>query len=162
MPVKVKICLGLLLVSALSCRKLEEIPPIPAISLESLEITGQSALLTLSFTDGDGDLGLSEGDTLAPFNFGSEHYANLKIKYYELQSGMWVLNDSAGFEYRIPNLTPEGQIKTLEGTIEVAIEPFYFALPSIAPADTFRYAISLFDRALQESNVIETEALTRP
>ncbi len=41
----------------------------------------------ISYTDGDGDLGLSDTDTYPPYNVGSEYYYNMIIDYFELQHG---------------------------------------------------------------------------
>lgn len=163
MRVKVLICLYLFLVAGgWSCRKMEELSPIPAIELVSFEATGNRGLLTISFTDGDGDIGLNENDDQPPFDIGSEFFTNLKLEYWEKVADAWRKSDTVHFAWRIPSLTPGGQIKSLEGTIEVALEPFYYALPSVSIADTFMYRIRLVDRALQYSNEIETEELIRP
>jgi hypothetical protein len=60
---------------------------VPAIQLLSTQLVQTEAgtdsliLLTLSYTDGDGDLGLTDADTAAPFNFGSPFFHNLPVTY---------------------------------------------------------------------------------
>ncbi|MBP9153212.1 MAG: hypothetical protein KBF73_13080, partial [Flavobacteriales bacterium] len=43
-----------------------------------------------SFTDGDGDLGLNEGDTMGEFAQGQPYNYNLFINYFEKQNGVFV------------------------------------------------------------------------
>jgi hypothetical protein len=53
---------------------------------------------------------------------------------------------------RIPNITPEGQNKTLEGEIDIAL---YINNP-LSSFDTIKFQAYIFDRALHQSNTIET------
>lgn len=109
-----------------------------------------AAVISLTYTDGDGDIGLNQGDTIAPFT--GQYYYNCFVEYYEKQNGVWVkpvLNPP--FFYRIPPL--HNEVATIEGTIDIKLgAPFY----SPSPFDTIKYTIQLADRALHLSNVIET------
>lgn len=161
-------CIGLAALSFSSCLKTEEFPPIPSLEFKSLEIEGTRGVLTVEFKDGDGDVGLNEGDTLPPYQFGGDYYYNLIVDYYEMKNGEWSkvnfdsIPGSATFSDRIPNLTPEGQNKKLEGEIEQELAPFYYLLPSVSTADTFQFRIRLIDRALNVSNEVESQVLIRP
>ena len=129
-------------------------------------------MLSIEFTDGDGDVGLNEGDTTSPFNQSSFYHYNLYVEYFEMMDGEWVKGrldpsgnnfptaDTINFQYRIKNLTPIGQNKTLRGTINVTIEAPYYN-PISNHNDSIKYRISLIDRALNISNLLETDLITR-
>jgi hypothetical protein len=162
MKITSKILIILLLVAGLftsSCREKITYPPVPYIEYVSFtKILNTTAvdskgILKFSFTDGDGDIGLSEADTLYPFNVGSPYYYDLFITYYEKQNGDYVEvvlpfpNNS-----RIPIVTPEGENKSIKGTIDVEL----FINNYDSPYDTIAYDISIVDRALNMSNKIRT------
>jgi len=144
------------------CLKTEEFPDEPAIAYKAFTQYGDSASIVVSFTDGDGDIGLDQGDTTGPYAPGETFYHNFFVEYYTLENGVW----SAPFEfalplyYRVPVVTPTGQNKSLEGEIAVALKP-YPTLPGTS-GDTIRYSVKLVDRALNESNLVFTEAVVVP
>lgn len=152
--------LGVLLLTALlaaSCLKTEEFPKEPHIAFKSYTQSPDSSELTISFTDGDGDIGLNQGDTLAPYNPGSHWYHNFFVDYYKLENGTWELQVfTLPLYYRIPVITPTGQNKALEGDIAVQISPQ--VLPQV-PGDTVRFGVYIADRALHESNTVFTDAI---
>ena len=116
------------------------------------------SITEFEFFDGDGDLGLKQEE-----NSGEQEF-NVFVDYYEKINGSWVLKspvitwntpegkfDTNDLHLRLPFLENESG-RSLEG--ETRIELLYnFA------ADTFRYEISLKDRALHLSNVITTTDL---
>jgi hypothetical protein len=150
-----------------SCKKDNQFPNTPFIRFTAFEqikdVSGKDSLgiLKFYFTDGDGDLGLAPGDTLVPYNPGSVYYYNFFISYYEKQNGSWQKitlpppfpgADTLSNNSRIPNLTPTGQNKTLEGDLEMQL----FTNNPFSPFDTIRYEITMCDRALNRSNQITT------
>jgi len=150
---------ALLIILVSSCIKREEYPETPYIEfLDFAKIRNTAGIdsagvLKLSFTDGDGDIGLAPGDTFAPFNKESEFYNNFFIRYFEKQKGVVtevVLptpNNS-----RIPLLTPKGQNKALKGEIEIGL----FINNPYSLYDTILFEAYILDRALNKSNVITT------
>lgn len=147
-------------VSVAGCLKQEKFPVEPVIEYKSFEQFGDSASMVFKFTDGDGDIGLDEGDTNSPFDTASTFYNNLFLEYFELQEGVWTPVDLP-IRYRIKRITPTGQNKTLEGEIAIAMQGFpdnYAFLDS----GQVRYSIQLVDRALHLSNVVQTEAISVP
>ncbi len=50
-----------------SCLEDAQYPDEPTICFLSLETAGQGGTMTIGFTDGDGNIGLAQSDTLAPF-----------------------------------------------------------------------------------------------
>lgn len=134
--------------------------PIPAIKFKEYEVIKNiqgidSAIkLTISYVDGDGDLGLGQGDTLPPFD--SMYYYNMIINYYEKIDGEFrevernpITKDTVRYKYRFPVLTPNSNYKTIKGEIECSINDLRY-LTSISNPIKFR--IYIIDRSLQESN----------
>jgi len=166
--------LGLLLFA--KCSKFEDYPVEPKIEYTNfiLLLNQQSGIieqgvLSISYTDGDGDIGLDPGDTLAPFNYGSEYYYNMIIDYYEKQNGKWELvplvyqnpetgkNDTLTFSVRIPSLTPTSGNQAIKGIIQ---DTMYIYNP-LSEFDTIKFSVSLIDRALHKSNTVETPPIIR-
>jgi hypothetical protein len=143
-----------------ACLKTEEFPKEPHLSFKSYDGSVSPARLTVSFTDGDGDVGLDQGDTLAPFNPGSPWYYNFFVDYYKLQNGTWVQQQfTLPLYYRIPVITPTGQNKALEG--DIAVDIAQQVLPQV-PGDTVRFGVHIADRALHESNTVFSDAIVVP
>ena len=168
--------IGLIFIAAgmmilFSCRKFEEYPVEPQIKFDRFTLlmnteTGKTdrGVLSITYTDGDGDLGLRASDTLPPFNRGSEYYYNFIVKYYEKQNGKFVevpllswnpdeqKYDTVTFNSRFPWLTPRKGNKAIKGIINDTI---YVNNP-LSDFDTVKFKVSIFDRALHRSNEIET------
>tara|TARA_B110000037_G_scaffold68370_1_gene82795 strand:- start:11461 stop:11964 length:504 start_codon:yes stop_codon:yes gene_type:complete len=162
MHTKIKLIFSFLMLVVLvsSCFKSEEYPIEPIISDPIFLISGDSAKLTFSFTDGDGDIGLPPGDTLAPYNPDSYYHYNLYVDYYEKddengwQRGRDLEGDSIVFQYRLKPIVVKGRARGIKGTMDVTM--ISFANPLSSQSDTIRFTIKLIDKALNESNVIET------
>lgn len=157
---KIRLFLPLLLFALLfSCEKPEKYPLTPEITFGSFtkvvnaQGKDEKGILKISFTDGDGDIGLASGDTLAPYNSGSIFYYNFFIDYYEKQHGVYtkveldLTNNS-----RIPIITPDGENKSVKGDIEIVL----FINNPFSVYDTICYDVSICDRALNVSNIIRT------
>ncbi len=108
----------------------------------------------LYFTDGNGDVGLNNDQLNPPFDLGSPYYYNLWVKYYERTDSGWTeVNTALPYSARLPNLTPNGQNKTLEATIEYDLDP------SQAISDSVKFSFILLDRALNLSNEVFSNAI---
>jgi len=148
----------LLLLLASGCLKKESYPDTPAIELKGFTLMFDSAqfakrgILSISYTDGNGDIGLSEGDTLPPYSRDSLCYYNLVINYYEKQNGTFhlvVLNPP--FSGRLPLLSPDYPGKAIKGIITDTL------LMNPAPVfDTVKFEVFLYDHALNKSNTVTT------
>ncbi len=158
-----KVVLGMFAMAMVlgSCMPKEKFPPQPSIKFESFEQTASSAKLTISFTDGDGDIGLDVGDNQPPYDADSPYYHNLFLVYEELRDGEWVQPDLLiENNFRIPRITPTGQNKTLQG--EIAVDLFWPLNDPNSGYDTTRFQVQLLDRALNESNLVYTENIIVP
>ena len=113
--------------------------------------------MAISFTDGDGDIGLNEGDTDPPYAVNTTYYYNLFCDMSRLHNNVWTPVPELPYYYRVPSITPTGQNKALNGDLAVALKPFPF--PPVVIGDTVRFNVKLVDRALHESNTITTPSL---
>lgn len=166
----------LLFLGIVSCKKVENFPIVPYIQYLGFEKIYNPDLslydrgvLSFSFEDGDGDIGLNSGDTLPPFNAASEYHYNLIITYFEMQNGVltevpitWYnpqteQYDTLTLSARIPNLTPRGTNKAISGEIYDTLFIYNFN----SDFDTIMFEAQIYDRALHESNVISTPLILR-
>jgi hypothetical protein len=142
------------------CKKDKKLPSAPSIEFVSFIETGDSAYLTIKFVDGDADIGLREYDTVPPYDKDSRYYYNLFLDYYEWENNEWkYIELNPPFYYRIPYLTNQTNKNYLEGEITVTLAAPYYN--PFSTASKYKYQIQLVDRALHESNVVETPELSK-
>ena len=161
---KMKKTASLLIISMLifsGCKDGDEYPIEPVISFKSLstdkDANGKDVAghITISFTDGDGDLGLSASDTLSPYHRSGPYHYNFVIVYYEKINNVWtVVSTSTPFSGRFPLLTSEGKNKALRGDISQEV----FLRQGVTNLST-KYDVFIYDRALHRSNTITTSEL---
>ncbi len=173
-----KILILMLIVGSVvfSCRKFEEFPDIPVITYDKFIVlmntqTGitERGVLVFSYTDGDGDLGLSSNHTNPPFDKDGEYYYNLIIKYFEKQNGVFIevpllswnadssYYDTLTFNSRFPVLTPLTGNLAIKGVFEDTL----FIYNPLSEFDTIKFKAYIYDRALNKSNEIETGEIVR-
>ena len=149
-----------------ACFKAETYPNEPIISDAEVSISGTTAILSFNFTDGDGDIGLSDSQQSAPYDSSSYYHFNLYIEYFESDDNLgWVpgqaINgDTIVFSNRLEPIEFNGKAKGIKGVMEVEMDPF--RNPSSTESDTIKYRITLIDRALNLSNALETGAIVVP
>ena len=146
------------LIFLVNCDKDKDYPDTPVITMSQKQEYSNPVNMIIDFTDGDGDIGLNERDTLPPYNFNEDpfnkYYYNLLLYYFEKNDSIWQeIELPVPYFYRIPVITPRGQNKALNGEIEVAI-----SLPFNRP-DSIRFEIILIDQALRESNRLQTPVI---
>jgi hypothetical protein len=141
---------------ATGCMKQESYPDTPQIELNSFTLVFDSTdyavqgVLSISFKDGNGDLGLSDGDTLYPYMKDGSYYYNLVIPYFVKQNGAYQqVNLNPPLSGRFPLLSPNFPNKAIKGVIEdkLPMDP----MPAF---DTVKLEAFLYDRALNKSNVL--------
>ena len=168
------IVLGLMVLLATACQKQPEYPIEPSIAYNGFTylfnadstFSGEG-ILSFSYTDGDGDLGLDDADTLYPFGPNDPHYYNMVVDYLKSVNGEFVKTpllswnvmtqtfDTITFSARFRRLRDSEEPKPISGTMEYTLtvqNPF-------SPNDTIKFEIHILDRALHESNVIQTEPI---
>ena len=157
-----------------SCQKPVEYPIEPKIVYEGFTyifnadstFSGEG-IISFSYTDGDGDLGLDDGDTLPPFGLNDAYYYNMVVDYLKCVNGEFVKTpllswnqqtqsfDTVSFNARFHRLRDTEEPKAISGTME-------YTLPvqnPLSPDDTIKFEIHICDRALHESNVIQTDPI---
>ena len=143
----------------ISCHKDRNYPIEPVITFKDyIKYGNDSADFMINFTDGDGDIGLDKADTFPPYDTSSIYYNNIFLHYqYKDSLGYHDFNVSGSpleYNYRIPVITPFGSDKSLNGEIHVRL----FAPVGAHPV--FRFRCFIVDRALHESNKIDSPDLT--
>lgn len=157
-----------------SCQKKIEYPVEPAITYQGIGyvidadsvLTGE-VVLSIGYTDGDGDLGLDDADTLYPFGPNDPHYYNLIIDYLKWDGSTFVETpllswnqqsqsyDTVSFNARFKRLVFDDEEAAISGIIDYKMMVYN----PLSPNDTIKFKIKIIDRALHESNVIETDAI---
>jgi len=134
---------AVLCVALFSCKKAEEIGPIPEI--EFVSVTPQnvneytdSLMFTISYRDGDGDLG--ENTTDAENFFLTDSRNNVIYKF------------------RIPQLAPDNSSIIIEGNLNITLANT--AIIDGSSSQTFTYSIYVKDRAGNQSNTVVTSPIT--
>jgi hypothetical protein len=160
MQLAVKITILFAILFSFGCSKENPDPAPPSITFMDAQFSADKSfsIVQFEFFDGDGDLGLKQDEN------GGELEFNVFVDYYEKINGVWILKspvityntteakfDTTDLHLRLPFLENESG-RSLEG--ETKIDLLYDF-----NADTFRYEISIKDRALQLSNVITTSEL---
>ena len=153
------IAMGLLMGS---CMKKETYPIIPHIEFAGftklVHPLGFDTLgiLRITYTDGDGDLGISQFDTTA-YNFFVAYYvmkdgALVPGTVYNNISGKF---DTINFNNRFGPLTPDDYSGCINGEIEDTIKPLYDPR-STAAFDTIQFRVHMVARAGHPSATVIT------
>lgn len=151
-----------LTLALVSCREVVNYPDEPSVgfltlvskdSTDVLDNPVKRVTLTFHLIDGNGDMGLGPTDTTGSFHRDSLYYYNLFLQEYKMVNGSYVeVPAPDGLRrYRIPDLTPAGQNKTLIADISVTVE-YPYSQSNPLPFNDFRYEFYVVDRSLNISN----------
>ncbi len=154
----------IILLLAISCGKIEQLPDEPYIEFRSFKVFDttdilgnecQAGKLRFYFEDGDGDIGLD------PPESPEEDSTNLFFDLFRKVNGTMaevpqndILNPS---DYRIPYMERNGQNKILKGTIDIT---FLYLFYSKEDTDTVRYDFYIKDREGNLSNTASTSEIS--
>ena len=147
----------------------DTIPSAPTLSFQGIYVFNSGfgydsfVEVALGFEDVNGDLGLSDDDTLFPFGSGDPAEYNLLVYYQDKKGGKWQyprnpllgVNDTLVLHERLKNITPTGNNKSIHGDITLVIP----ARPFTYRGDSVRFEIQLMDRGLHRSKKILTDAI---
>jgi hypothetical protein len=138
-----------------SCVKKKVYSDTPEIDYKHFDLdTGTTAEMTITFSDGNGDIGKENNST----------DINLYMNYYYKDTltqkfvAFWNGTDSVKNGYTVNKPNDEYNGKPISGDLTVHM-PLYRHSKKIK---TFRYVIYLFDNAGHKSNVIVTPDLVGP
>ncbi len=121
-----------------------------------------SVVITIGFQDGDGDMGETTTDTARIKQiFSNETWGNYELRTFELANGKFTELLLGGVNGKLfyPRLTKDGQKGAIEGTLDFSQKFFYQTGYRLAPV---KFQIRVRDRALNVSNVIETDTIRVP
>ena len=157
-----------------SCQETIEYPIEPQITyqgftylLDDDSVPSGQGILSIGYTDGDGDLGLDDTDNEYPFGPKDPYYYNLIIDYLKWDGAQFVETplvfwnqqdqcyDTISFSARFKRLTDSEEPKAISGTIDYTID----YLNPLSPHDSIKFRVCIVDRALHISNSIETEII---
>ena len=155
----------------LSCRKPPNYSDTPEIKYESISkllifdetLLGyiDSVSITVSFKDGDGNLGLDNSDIEGSEIYVDEYIFNYYIDVYKKENDTWEFVDfeaigESYFHSRFPRLLPEGA-SPIDGDLNLGL----ILTPSslLQATDSIRFEIDIVDRDLNRSNKITTDAI---
>lgn len=121
------------------CKKEDEVDPIPVLEYQSISETDvvqfeNLLVVTLGYTDHDGDLGQGDPDNLS-----------LRIKDDRLENPDW---------YHIPPLTPCAGEFDISGTFQVELSPLF--LLGSGTQESTQFTIQIRDQAGNWSNPVQT------
>ncbi len=143
-----------------SCIDRVEYPKEPFIAFENFFIiqdqsdSTEKGVIMISFTDGDGDIGLEEKDTIYPFHSDGDYYYNYIMNIFKKQG-----NDTVRLPYnmRIPPINPDDYEQNLKGEIYIDIP--LDIIRSVLPDNKFQFEAFIYDRALHRSNTITSPVI---
>lgn len=148
-----KIGIGICLVFSLAaCSDDDEFSEIPELFFRDFQkTTNTTAIWSLGFTDGDGDIGVRD----------VRDSANFIVTIYRIDDGVEVaLPDSVvDSDYRIPVVRNIPTSNGVEGEFQFTIETTAYLLFS-PPIDSMYLSGFVRDRANNESNVVRTPVFT--
>lgn len=151
MKLKYLITASLLIGVLNACKKEDEYPVEPVIAFRDFvkfkDTNGADSLqLTVSFTDGDGDIGNLEND--------QNPQSKLYSRYFEKINGVFTEINLGFPPSGIPYVPVSGRNKNISGDISVSL----FANP-LKVNDTVRYEVYITDRAGHKSNAVTSSEL---
>jgi hypothetical protein len=160
MKIKISILSILILLGIASCYKTPEYPVVPFIEFDSYSVSGIYTIgtvenLRISFTDGDGDLGLVSNNDTVNIN-------SLVVSCVNYPTLTYISS--------IPRIPSKGTSKGISGTIDIKLNSLITELGCSlgfdslgttfkVPTDTLRFNVFIKDRAGNQSNTIVTPGL---
>lgn len=151
-------CMAMMLLVWAGCIREEQYPLEPVIAFNEFatlkDVSGKDSIgaFTINYTDGDGDIGLQDADTLDGLRY------NYFMRIFQHVNGqeeeVLPIDSSSSFNGRIPYLTPNGRNKNIKGDITLYIELYY--MRQALKSDTIAFEVYIQDRALHSSNVVRT------
>lgn len=139
---------ALLLITLSSCNNdpvFSVVPQIEFVDIQPREVQQfvDSMIITLRFTDGDGDLG-DQG---------------VEKNMIVIDQRTTLTPQQATIEYTVPNLTPEARNPSIQGLIYIQVAPTAITPGLNIDSEKTHFSIRLSDRAGHTSNEIITDEI---
>lgn len=117
--------------------------------------------VTLSFEDGDGDLGEdAQSEDRQNFLKGNGGWGNYHIEVFRFVNEKWEKFETPLLGYLVfPTLKTDGVRGPIRGKLDYDLD---FAMGSGTKDTPLKFYIKVRDRELRESNVIETDSISVP
>lgn len=118
--------------------------------------------ITLSFEDGDGDLGESLKDNAAREDYLKENggWGNYQTQVLKLEKDKWVNYDLPLLSFLVfPVLKTDGTRGPIRGKLDYDIS---FPNSRQGKLTPLKFLVKIRDRELRESNIIETDSISVP
>jgi hypothetical protein len=113
--------------------------------------------LRFDLIDGDGDIGLNPEDTIG-VDIDTVYRNNFLSVLYQVKNSDTLTVDSLnGYNFRIPDIQPVGQNKTIQAVVEIDMQFNYYKDTLLYDSVIFEFFI--IDRALNKSNIEITPVL---
>lgn len=167
---KILFCPLLAILLLQGCGKGKKFNTTPHLEWRGAEIVDSEGnrreiLLTTYFTDGDGDIGRETTDSpcdVDSYDFLIRYFEKVNGSFKEIQpKSMTPPDDCQPFHNVLPNITPEGQNKTLEGELTVTFS--YLGFPQNgSQVDSVRFELQLVDRGGHKSEVVTSPSIFIP
>ncbi len=148
-----------------ACPKPQQYPIEPQITFKQIILSDTVDLLgndvklfklRFDIIDGDGNIGLQDGDTTGVFHPDSLYNKNFFTTLFEIINGDTIEVDPEKQRYfRVPYVEPQGQNKVLIAEIYIDIE-FTYEISGELPYDFIMYKFYIVDRDFNKSNIEET------
>ena len=140
---------ALLLITLSACNNdpvFSVVPEIEFVDIQPREVQQftDSMILTIRFTDGDGDLG-DQG---------------VEKNMIVVDQRSTLTPEQSTLEYTVPNLTPDARNPSIQGLIYIQIAPTAITPGSSVTSEKTNFSIRLFDRAGHASNVVLSDEIT--
>jgi hypothetical protein len=115
-------------------------------TIDALDNPVKHATLVFRLTDGDGNIGLTDSDTVAPY------LSNCYLTQFEYIDGQAVeVELAAPYNFRIPYVKPQGQNKLLEADILIDLD--FSSYSGHYLYDSILFDFYVYDRSLNQSNI---------
>lgn len=145
----------------------------PKIIFKSINIGSETQGLdtiniTISFQDGDGDLGLRPDETEDQYgdsinvdgiNVKNRFFFNFFIDTYKFEEGEYQKLENIELDGRFPLLNTKEGSSPIEGEIAYRLQLFLNLNNEFRSGDILKFDISIADRALNVSNIVKTDSV---
>lgn len=149
--------LAFLIAGLYACVKKTNYPTSPVITYKDfIPFPGDSAILEIKFTDGDGDIGVKENDTTKTLFFTYYYKDTITQKYTAYYSALF--NDTLRTGYIVKSPSDEYSGKPISGEISIDVQQYRHS----KKIKNIKYVMYLLDRAGNKSNVLTTPEIHVP